>query len=176
MTNKKDRSDLKNNSDSESVELFDDIFGEEIDGSTARLSRKRPSLDHRIKDIVTRFCAYLKRGLRQETSDVEMSDLTCRLNVVGGPMKGHSFKIKEKVTFIGRSQENDIEITDKTISRRHIKITKKNNKFFIEDLGSHNGLMVDGIRVRSFKEIELMDGKVYSIGDSEFSIEKVHPE
>ena len=67
-----------------------------------------------------------------------------------------------------------MEINDRTISRRHIKITKKNNQFFIEDLGSHNGLIVDNNRVESFKEIELMEGIVYSIGDSSFSIEKIH--
>ena len=91
-------------------------------------------------------------------------------------MKGNSFEIKEDVTLIGRTQENDIVINDKTISRRHIKITKKNNKFFIEDLGSYNGLKVDGTLVRSGEEIELKDGIDYSIGKSAFSIEKIYVE
>jgi len=67
-------------------------------------------------------------------------------------------------------------INDRTISRRHIKITKKNNKFFIEDLGSYNGLKVDGTLVRSGEEIESMDGIDYSIGNSVFSIEKFYLE
>ena len=176
MTNKKDESDIENNSDPESVELFDAVFGKEIDDSADTPSSERLSLKDRIKNIIIRIFNYIKESRKQNASDAEFRDIMCRLNIVNGPMKGHSFEIKEQVTFIGRTQENDIQINDRTISRRHIKITKKNNKFFIEDLGSHNGLMVDSNRVRSFEEIELTDGIVYSIGDSAFSIEKVYIE
>ena len=176
MINKKDGSDIENSSDSEMMELFDDIFRKELDDATDTPSRKGLSLNDRIKNIIIKFFNTIKGDRKQNASDAEIGDIMCRLNIVSGPMEGHSFEIKEEVTFIGRTQENDIEIDDRTISRRHIKITKKNNRFFIEDLGSHNGLIVDGDRVRSFEEIELMDGKDYSIGDSAFNIEKVHIE
>jgi hypothetical protein len=175
MTNKKDGSDIENNSYSE-MELFDSIFSEEIDDATEKPSRKSLSLNDRIKDIIVRFFNYIKNCRKQNASDAEINDITCKLNIVSGPMKGHSFKIKEEVTFIGRSQENDIVINDQTLSRRHIKITKNNNNFFIQDLGSHNGLMVDGKRVIFGKDIELMDGVVCSVGDSVFSIEKIYAE
>lgn len=173
MTNKKDGSDIENNSDTQSLESFDAIFSKELDDATETPSRKSPGLTERIKDILVRFFKYIKEGGKQDASNAEIRDFMCRLNIVGGPMKGHSFEIKKDVTRIGRTKENDIEINDRTISRRHIKITKKNNKFFIEDLGSNNGLRADGTLVRSGEEIELMDGTVYSIGKSVFSIEKI---
>ena len=154
------------------MELFDAIFSKEIDDAKETTSRKSLSLNGKIKDIFIRFSNYIKKGREENASDADIRDIMCRVNIVSGPMQGHCFEIKEEVTFIGRAQDNDIEINDRTLSRRHIKISKKNNKFFIEDLGSHNGLMVDGNHVISFKEIELIDGIVYSIGDSAFSIEK----
>ena len=176
MTNKKDGSDIENNSDTQSLESFDAIFSKELDDASGTPSRKSLSLTDSIKDIIVRFFNYIKEGGKQNASNAEIRDIMCRLDIVSGPMKGHSFEIKEDVTLIGRTQENDIEINDKTISRRHIKITKKNNKFFIEDLESYNGLKVDGTLARSGEEIELMDGIVYSIGKSVFSIEKIYVE
>ncbi|MBN2062694.1 MAG: FHA domain-containing protein [Deltaproteobacteria bacterium] len=148
MTDKKDTSDMVGSyTESDSVELFDDIFSEQIDDSTEKPSEKDMGI-----------------------SNADIRDVACRLNIVTGPLKGNSFEISKEVTFIGRTQDNDIEINDRTISRKHLKITRKNNRFFIEDLGSHNGLAVDSNRVESFEEIELVEGRVYSIGDTAFSI------
>ena len=174
MTNKKNGSDIENNLDTQSLESFDAIFSKELDDATKTASRKSHCLNNSIKDIFMKFFNYIKAGRKQDASNAETKDSMCRLNIASGPMKGHSFEIKEDVTLIGRTQENDIVINDRTISRRHIKITKKNNRFFIEDLGSYNGLRVDGTLVKSGEEIELMDGIVYSIGKSAFSIEKVY--
>jgi pSer/pThr/pTyr-binding forkhead associated (FHA) protein len=127
------------------------------------------------KDITEIFFNY-KKGGKKNSLDAVAKDISCRLTLISGPMKSHSFEIKDEITYIGRTRENDIKINDKKVSRRHAKITKKNKKFFIEDLGSHNGLMVDGNRVKTGEEIELMDGVSYSIGDSTFSIENLHSE
>ena len=176
MMNKKDGSYMENNSDTQSLESFDAIFSKELDEATETPSRKTPGLNDGMKDIIVRFFNYIKLGKKKKASDAELRGIMCRLNIVSGPMKGHSFEIKEEVTLMGRTQENDIEINDRTISRRHIKITKKNNQFFIEDLGSYNGLKVDGALVKSGEEIELMDGIDYSIGNSVFTIEKIYLE
>ena len=176
MTNKKDRSNIEDNSDTQSLESFDAIFSKELNDATKTPSRKSHGINNSIKDIFAKFFSYIRKGKEQNASDTESKDIICRLNIVDGPMKGRSFEIKKDVTLIGRAKENDIEIHDKTISRRHIKIINKNNKFFIEDLGSYNGLKVDGTIVRSGEAIELMDGIDYSIGKSVFSIEKIYLE
>jgi hypothetical protein len=176
MTNKKDGSEIENNSDTESSESFDAIFSKELDDAKDTPSRKSPSLNNSIKGVFVRFFNYIKKGKKQDGSNAETRDIMCRLNIVDGPLESLSFEIKKDVTLIGRANENDIEINDRKISRRHIKITKKNNKFFIEDLGSYNGLKVDGTLVRSGEEIELMDGTDYSIGDTVFRIERIYLE
>ena len=174
MAKKRDGSDIENNEDTQSLESFDAIFTKELDDATKKPSRKSPGFTNSIKNIIIRFFNYIKAGKKQDDSNAESRDIICRLNIVDGPMEGRSFEIKKDVTLIGRANENDIEINDRKISRRHIKITKKDHKFFIKDLGSYNGLKVDGTPVRSHEEIELRDGIDYSIGDTVFSIEKVY--
>jgi hypothetical protein len=45
---------------------------------------------------------------------------------------------------IGRSEENDIVIQDPNVSRRHAQLSRSENGFIIEDLGSTNGTLLDG--------------------------------
>lgn len=79
-----------------------------------------------------------------------------------GENRGKDFKIIKDETTIGREPENDIVIPNPTVSRFHAKITRSEDKYFIEDLGSANGTMVNGIRVT--KEL-LHDGDIVQLGD-----------
>jgi Protein of unknown function (DUF3662)/FHA domain len=45
---------------------------------------------------------------------------------------------------IGRSQENDIVIPDPNVSRRHARLSRADNGYIVEDLGSTNGTLLDG--------------------------------
>src|SRR5215212_9841434 len=45
---------------------------------------------------------------------------------------------------IGRSQENDIVISDPNISRNHARLSRADNGYVVEDLGSTNGTLLDG--------------------------------
>ncbi|HYE99876.1 MAG TPA: adenylate/guanylate cyclase domain-containing protein [Planctomycetota bacterium] len=71
--------------------------------------------------------------------------------------------VKESVS-IGRTPENDIELKDSLISRRHTSIVKKGDRWVVYDLGSSNGTFVNRERIES-KPLE--DGDVIRIGDSE---------
>jgi adenylate cyclase len=65
---------------------------------------------------------------------------------------------------IGRTPENDIELKDSLISRRHTSIVRKNDKFVVYDLGSSNGTFVNRERVEMKA---LQHGDVIRIGDTE---------
>ncbi|MBU0987672.1 MAG: FHA domain-containing protein, partial [Proteobacteria bacterium] len=69
---------------------------------------------------------------------------------------GKSFKISG-ITLIGRSDNNEVYIPDKSVSRKHGEIYFESGKFYIRDLGSKNGIRVDGKRV-------LADGAVLKSG------------
>ncbi len=69
---------------------------------------------------------------------------------------GKRFKISA-TTLIGRSSDNHICIPDKSVSRKHGEIYFDDGGFRIRDLGSKNGIKVDGKRV-------LADGITLSSG------------
>jgi pSer/pThr/pTyr-binding forkhead associated (FHA) protein len=48
-----------------------------------------------------------------------------KLYILNGSEMGLSFELKDGTNYVGRSFENDIQIEDKTVSRRHLKIEKK---------------------------------------------------
>ena len=48
---------------------------------------------------------------------------------------------------IGRAADNDVRITDSTVSSHHARVFTYLNSSYVEDLGSSNGTFVNGKRV-----------------------------
>ena len=88
------------------------------------------------------------------------------LHIVEGPMEGQLYKLTGDTIFVGRSQKNDIQIRDKTISRKQIKLFKIGNKFFVEDLKSTNGTLLNGNPITPGEGFEIGDGDLITIGDT----------
>ena len=84
--------------------------------------------------------------------------------------KALSFDIKGDAVSIGRSNENDIQIHDKYVSRNHLMIWKKGSRLFLKNLGNKNGTIVDGNRVPSGATVEVKKGDAITIGVSVFCI------
>ena len=95
-----------------------------------------------------------------------------KLYVASGPMAGTSTELEAEVTFIGRASDNDIQIKDRSISRKHLKIVRKNGKFFIEDLKSENGTWIDEKPLKPGYEFEVKEGLPIAIGDTLISLGK----
>lgn len=89
-----------------------------------------------------------------------------KLYILNGPEMGQSFELKDGDNYIGRSLENDIRIKDKTVSRRHLKILKRKDKFFITDLRSQNGTFFDGSIIAPGIELQARAGQPIVIGMS----------
>jgi chromosome segregation ATPase len=74
--------------------------------------------------------------------------------------------INRKVTNIGRTDDNDIAIDTRYISRHHAKILAGPNATVIEDLGSTNGVYVNDHRVKGRQA--LTDGDIVMVGKTRF--------
>jgi 3',5'-cyclic-nucleotide phosphodiesterase len=94
---------------------------------------------------------------------------------MNGPDKGRSFEVDEEAIFIGRAPENEIHIKDKSVSRKHVKIVKRGEKYYVTDLSSKNGTFIDGMRVTSGKEYEIREGMPIAVGNTFLSIGKAYP-
>ena len=73
-----------------------------------------------------------------------------------------SHVLKDETITIGRMKGNTIVIEDSSISLMHAKITGKNGEFYLKDLNSTNGTVVNGqpiteARLRDLDRIRFAD-------------------
>jgi hypothetical protein len=66
------------------------------------------------------------------------------------------------LTYIGRSEDNQLRLLDPGVSRRHVLVMATPGGYTIRDLGSQNGTYVNGTRV---DESPLADGDRITIGE-----------
>ena len=71
-------------------------------------------------------------------------------------------EIKNDISVVGRHSECDITIPDDMISRRHIEIIHKEDRFFVVDLGSRNGCFHNSKRITAMRELH--DGDLLEMG------------
>ena len=99
-----------------------------------------------------------------------------RLYVLNGPEMGQVFELKDGPTYVGRSEDNDIRIENKTISRRHLKIVQREKRFFVTDLKSENGTFIGGDLITPGLEVEVKEGRPVTIGMCMISLGENPPE
>jgi 3',5'-cyclic-nucleotide phosphodiesterase len=94
------------------------------------------------------------------------------LYIVNGSYEGRSFDLKGDTIYIGRSPDNDLQIKDRFVSRKHLRIFRKGSKYFIKDLKSKNGTFINGKQIPSGVEFELKEGLTIAIGMSVICLDK----
>ena len=81
---------------------------------------------------------------------------------IKGPGAPQTIVIEPGDRTIGRSTEADLRFLSSRVSRKHARLFTKDNDTYCMDLGSHNGLLLNGILVHS---VALRDGDTLQIGD-----------
>lgn len=89
-----------------------------------------------------------------------------KLYIISGPERGRQSDLGKETTTVGRSPENDIQVRDNFVSRRHLKITRRDEKHFLTDLDSKNGTIIDGKQISPGIETEVPEGLPIVIGMS----------
>jgi Protein of unknown function (DUF3662)/FHA domain len=79
---------------------------------------------------------------------------------------GERHAIDKHRVVIGRSRECDIQISDPNVSRRHAELRREGKAFWLVDLGSTNGVDVNGRRQHRAK---LNDGDRVTLGTTELT-------
>jgi hypothetical protein len=69
------------------------------------------------------------------------------LEITGSEEKDGIFELGEGEVVIGRSPECDIHLEVQNVSRKHARVLFQNEEYFIEDLESKNGVLVNEIKV-----------------------------
>jgi len=98
------------------------------------------------------------------------AQLRARLKVVAGEQEGEEYMLNRELTRLGRALENDIVLIDIASSRRHLELKRHAQGFSLRDLGSANGVSINGQRVL---DDELYDGDVIEVGETRLRFEMV---
>lgn len=85
----------------------------------------------------------------------------CQLIVLSSSAKGKKLDLNRPLTKIGKKEDNDLVLDEKTVSRNHVEIVQTEDSYLLKDLDSTNGTFINDIRV---KEAYLSPGDVIRIG------------
>jgi serine/threonine protein kinase len=85
------------------------------------------------------------------------------LSMQSGPMAGRTYRFHQDVSTVGRTNGNDLVISGRSVSRRHARLWFDNGHWYIEDVGSSNGTLVNNVRI--YQPVILNDGDVINFGD-----------
>ena len=99
----------------------------------------------------------------QPTEEVPLGDLGVEREVGVLSWAGRRRILDSKRAVVGRSRDADVQIEDPNVSRRHAEVVQQGSTWWVVDLGSTNGVEVDGRRVQRAK---LDDGTSFVIGET----------
>jgi predicted component of type VI protein secretion system len=80
---------------------------------------------------------------------------------------GPSILLDKPILLLGRHQECDIQLVSRKVSRRHCCIAQVGDHLVVRDLGSTNGIRVNGVRVI---EGRLKPGDELTIGNYRYEV------
>ena len=87
-----------------------------------------------------------------------------KLVVTDGPYRGRVFDLTKETVFLGRSSKNDVRIIDFSVSRKHLKVFRIGNSFFVEDLNSSNGTYVNDEFIEPGQAYQVDEGDEIALG------------
>src|SRR5205809_1056865 len=121
-----------------------------------------------LKDLIARLAdeereiSYERRLLHGKI-DILRAALVIRS---GGGRAGESFTVDEERMSIGRTPDAAVFLDDVTVSRNHALLVRRDDGYYIDDLGSLNGTYVNRRRIESHR---LEDADEIQIGKSKLS-------
>ncbi len=80
-----------------------------------------------------------------------------KLVVLAGSDRGREFPLEAASITVGRGVENDVILTDISVSRKHLRIESENGRHYLVDLESGNGTLVNDEEVRGRRLLKNAD-------------------
>ncbi|MEZ4404292.1 MAG: sigma 54-interacting transcriptional regulator [Kofleriaceae bacterium] len=99
--------------------------------------------------------------IRREATPATVNLRRCKLVVTKGTQRGTEFVVGADVLRVGKATDNDLVISDETVSRVHFEIVRDAKGYLVRDLHSTNGTFLDGAEI---KEAYLRAGSVVGAG------------
>jgi len=101
------------------------------------------------------------RALGDSVPDRTAGTAPARMFVLTTDLAGMEFTLDRASLVIGRTDENDIVLGHRSISRHHAKVVRDGDHYTIIDMQSSNGVRVNG---EDYERIELNPGDIVELG------------
>lgn len=111
------------------------------------------------------FGTEAEAAVTQSTAPVPAADECGRLVILSTGMAGQEYQLDKPAMVIGRTDENDICVNHRSISRHHAKVVRENGTYSVVDLHSANGVRVNG---EEYGKVELRPGDLVDLGHVRF--------
>jgi pSer/pThr/pTyr-binding forkhead associated (FHA) protein len=118
-----------------------------------------PGAAHRLFDTVHGIPAMVPAFPTRPTAPPPLATVLIR----NGSLRGQRLPIRTPVVNIGRAEYNDLVLGEESVSASHAKLQRRDETWFLTDLGSTNGTFVDGEPLRG--EAPLLPGSTVRFGD-----------
>jgi hypothetical protein len=104
-----------------------------------------------------RSFASLQRALASERSQARaLGTLVVERSPAKTPRVGERLALRA-TNAIGRDAGNDIALPDEAASARHAVLEQRDEEWWIEDLGSTNGTLVNGVKIEKRERVRFGD-------------------
>lgn len=80
----------------------------------------------------------------------------------------HNLELSLGQFLIGRSTECQLSLDDPLVSRKHARLIVTDDGIFVEDMGSRNGVLVDGVKIEGRRKLH--DGAKLLVGSQEMIV------
>jgi pSer/pThr/pTyr-binding forkhead associated (FHA) protein len=71
-----------------------------------------------------------------------------------GPTKGATFSLRTPLAHVGRGAHNDVRLADESVSETHAKLQRREDGWYVVDMGSTNGTYVAGTRITAERRLD----------------------
>jgi hypothetical protein len=140
----------------------DDDLGVGEFGIATRMEQKERSGDE-PPETAAAGATMIYKPRTQPTEAVSIEELGVEREVAVLTWAGRRRILDKNRAVLGRSGDVDVQIEDPNISRRHAEVVQQGSAWWVIDLGSTNGVEVDGRRVQRAR---LDDGTSFVLGET----------
>ncbi len=151
------------------METDDDLDVGEFGIATRMVHPERRAAGGPPEDLEPGATMIYKAQTVEPTQAVSPEELGVERELVTLSWNGASHEVKTRRVVIGRSRDCDIQLADANVSRRHAELRQEGPSYWIVDLGSTNGLEVNGQRV---KRAKLRSGDTITVGSTEVTFSR----
>lgn len=93
---------------------------------------------------------------------------------LSGPDAGRTLPLAESCAELGRGPQAHLQLRDLAVSRRHARLRWQEPSWWVEDLGSPNGVWLNGSRLQA--PSPLSEGDVLQVGSTRLRFQPPAPE